>query len=115
MPDDYIGRPTRASPVCESPTVPISGYLPVDGEVAEPVREQAVAAFGELGCEVEEVDPGWGDPIAMEHVLFTGTFAGMIGHQVDEWQDVSIRSRGADPSRIALLLRRRLMPGDERP
>jgi aspartyl-tRNA(Asn)/glutamyl-tRNA(Gln) amidotransferase subunit A len=36
---------------------------------------------------VEEVDPGWGDPIEMEHVLFTGAFAGMIGHLLDEWQD----------------------------
>ncbi|MFO1321019.1 MAG: amidase [Burkholderiales bacterium] len=95
VPDDYIGRLDEGIAGLRVAYSSDLGYLPVDGEVAEPVR-RAVAAFGELGCEVEEVDPGWGDPIAMEHVLFTGTFAGMIGHQVDEWQD------RLDPGLVAL-------------
>lgn len=95
VPDDYIGRLDEGIAGLRVAYSSDLGYLPVDGEVAESVR-RAVAAFGELGCEVEEVDPGWGDPIAMEHVLFTGTFAGMIGHQVDEWQD------RLDPGLVAL-------------
>lgn len=86
VPEDYLGRLDEGIAGLRVAYSPDLGYLPVDAEVAGPVR-QAVAAFESLGCHVEEVDPGWGDPIEMEHVLFTGSFAGMIGHLLDEWQD----------------------------
>jgi aspartyl-tRNA(Asn)/glutamyl-tRNA(Gln) amidotransferase subunit A len=57
---------------------PDLGYLRVDPEVADVVR-RAVSAFEELGCRVEEVDPGWGDPIEIEHCLFASAYAGMLG------------------------------------
>jgi aspartyl-tRNA(Asn)/glutamyl-tRNA(Gln) amidotransferase subunit A len=71
------------------------GYLKVDPEVAEPVRRAALA-FEELGCTVEEVNPGWGDPIEMEHCHFAGNYAGMVGHLLDRWADKM------DPGLVAL-------------
>lgn len=85
-PDDYLARLDEGIAGLRVAFSPDLGYLPVDDEVAAPVR-RAVEAFQDLGCTVEEVDPGWGDPIAMEHCLFTGSFAGMIGHLLDEWAD----------------------------
>lgn len=86
QPDDYLGRLDEGIAGLRVAFTPDLGYLTVDDEVAAPVRA-AVAAFQDLGCTVEEVEPGWGDPIAMEHCLFTGSFAGMIGHLLDEWAD----------------------------
>lgn len=94
-PDDYAGRLDEGIAGLRVAFSPGLGYLRVDDEVAGPVRK-AVAAFEELGCAVEEVDPGWGDPIEMEHCLFTSGFAGMIGHLLDEWAD------RLDPGLVAL-------------
>ena len=44
---------------------PDLGYLKVDAEVAGPVK-QAALAFQQLGCHVEEIKPGWDNPIEME-------------------------------------------------
>ncbi len=75
---------------------PDLGYLKVDPEVAQPVRRAAVA-FQELGCTVEEVSPGWGDPIAMEHCLFAANLAGMNSHLLDRWADKM------DPGLVAII------------
>jgi aspartyl-tRNA(Asn)/glutamyl-tRNA(Gln) amidotransferase subunit A len=45
------------------------GYVDVDPEVAAAV-ERAVAVLGELGARVEEVDPGFTDPVESFHVLW---------------------------------------------
>lgn len=94
-PDDYAGRLDEGIAGLRVAFSPGLGYLRVDDEVAGPVRK-AVAAFEELGCAVEEVDPGWGDPIEREHCLFTSGFAGMIGHLLDEW------AGRLDPGLVAL-------------
>lgn len=65
---------------------PDLGYLKVDDEVATSVRN-AVQAFTDAGCIVEEIDPGWGDPIEMEHCLFSVTIAMMYGGFVEKWGD----------------------------
>lgn len=65
---------------------PDLGYLRVDPEVAERVK-QAASAFVDLGCSVDEIKPGWSDPIEMEHCLFSSNYAGMLGHLLDEWED----------------------------
>ena len=41
--------------------------------------KQAALAFQDLGCSVDEVNPGWGDPIAMEHCHFASNYAAMLG------------------------------------
>jgi aspartyl-tRNA(Asn)/glutamyl-tRNA(Gln) amidotransferase subunit A len=74
---------------------PDLGYLRVDPDVAEVVR-RAVSAFTELGCVVEEVDPGWGDPIEMEHCLFAAAFAGMLGPVLES------RAHEIDPGLVAI-------------
>ncbi len=74
---------------------PDLGYLRVDPEVAEVVR-RAVSAFEELGCRVEEVDPGWGDPIEMEHCLFASAYAGMLGSLLES------RGHELDPGLAAI-------------
>jgi aspartyl-tRNA(Asn)/glutamyl-tRNA(Gln) amidotransferase subunit A len=74
---------------------PDLGYLKVDPEVAEIVG-QAARAFAGLGCGVEETNPGWSDPIEMEHCHFASNYAGMLGHLLDEWAD------RMDPGLVAL-------------
>lgn len=65
---------------------PDLGHLRVDDEVAGPVRD-AVRAFEELGCEVEEVDPGFGDHTEMELLLWSAHFAGNVGPFLERWEE----------------------------
>ena len=65
---------------------PDLGYLPVDQEVAVPVAK-AVKVFEELGCHVEEVDPGWGDQREMELFFWSSNFAGNLGHELEKWEN----------------------------
>jgi len=81
-PEDYVGRLDAGIAGLRVAYSPDLGYLRVDPDVAERVRA-AAHAFEALGCAVDEVDPGWGDPIEIEHVLFAGGYAGMLGHQLD--------------------------------
>jgi aspartyl-tRNA(Asn)/glutamyl-tRNA(Gln) amidotransferase subunit A len=74
---------------------PDLGYLRVDAEVAEAVQS-AVSAFTDLGFHVDEVKPGWDDPIDMEHCLFASAFAGMLGGVIDE------REHELDPGLVAI-------------
>jgi aspartyl-tRNA(Asn)/glutamyl-tRNA(Gln) amidotransferase subunit A len=58
--------------------------------------KRAALAFEELGCSVEEVNPGWGDPIELEHCHFASNYAGMLGALLDKWADKM------DPGLVAL-------------
>jgi aspartyl-tRNA(Asn)/glutamyl-tRNA(Gln) amidotransferase subunit A len=95
-PEDYSSRLDEGIEGLKVGFSPDLGYLPVDREVAALVREAAVA-FTDLGCDVEEVNPGWGDPTAMEHCLFASGYAGMLGHLIDEWED------RLDPGLVAIV------------
>ena len=95
-PEDYLGRldeGVRGLRVAYSPDL---GYLKVDDEVATRVRD-SVRAFEEAGCSVDEINPGWGDPIEMEHCLFSATITMMYGGFVDEWGD------RMDPGLVAII------------
>ncbi len=72
------------------------GYLRVDREIADKVRA-AIAAFEDLGCEVDEVDPAWGDPTDMEHCLFATNIAGMLADYLPDAEDKM------DPGLVALI------------
>jgi len=74
---------------------PDLGYLKVDAEVASPVKTAALA-FQDLGCVVDEVNPGWGNPIEMEHCHFASNYAAMLGPLLDRWADKM------DPGLVAL-------------
>lgn len=86
LPADYPARLEDGIAGLKVAYSPDLGYLRVDDEVAGPVRRAALA-FQELGCAVEEINPGWGDPIAMEHCLYTSNIAGGVGTHLDRWAD----------------------------
>jgi aspartyl-tRNA(Asn)/glutamyl-tRNA(Gln) amidotransferase subunit A len=94
-PEDYLARLEEGIAGLKVAYSPDLGYLTVDRQVADVVR-RAVLAFQDLGCPVEEVNPGWGNPIEMEHCLFASNYAGMLGHLLEEWAD------RMDPGLVAL-------------
>ncbi len=95
-PDDFVSRLDEGIAGLKVAYSPDLGYLKVDAEVAGPVRK-AIAAFEELGCKVEEVQPGWDNPIEMEHMHFSASFAGRLGPLLDEW------AYRMDPGLVALV------------
>ncbi len=95
-PEDYLANLDAGIAGLRVAYSPDLGYLRVDPDVASLVRK-AVGAFSDLGAHVEEVNPGWGNPIEMEHCLFSCGLAGMLGHLVDEWQD------RLDPGLVAMI------------
>lgn len=72
----------RGLRVAWSPTL---GYAAVDPVVRE-TTERAALRFVELGCVVEEADPGWPDPCELFHVLFYGLVGGEVSRLLPEWQ-----------------------------
>ncbi len=95
QPDDFLDRLDEGIAGLRVAYSANLGYLRVDPEVAAPVRDAALA-FGNLGCSVEEVNPGWGDPIEMEHCHFASNFAASVGPLLDKWADKM------DPGLVAL-------------
>ncbi len=59
------------------------GYVDVDPEVADAFAA-AVAAFRELGAEVDEVDPGFADPVDAFHELWFPGAAKIVAALSDE-------------------------------
>jgi aspartyl-tRNA(Asn)/glutamyl-tRNA(Gln) amidotransferase subunit A len=78
QPDDFLGRLDQGIAGLRVAYSANLGYLRVDPEVAALVSD-AAAAFERLGCSVEEVNPGWGDPIEMEHCHFASTLWPLSG------------------------------------
>ena len=95
-PEDYVGRLDEGIAGLNVAYSPDLGYLKVDDDVAAAVRA-SVGAFEEAGCHVEEVDPGWGDPIDMEHCLFATTIAMMWGGFEAQW------GAKMDPGLVAII------------
>jgi aspartyl-tRNA(Asn)/glutamyl-tRNA(Gln) amidotransferase subunit A len=95
QPEDFLGGLDKGIAGLRVAYSPDLGYLRVDSEVAAPVRD-AAAAFEKLGGVVEEVNPGWGDPIEMEHCHFASNFAASVGPLLDKWADKM------DPGLVAL-------------
>lgn len=95
-PEDFTGKLDDGIAGLRVGFSPDLGYLKVDAEVAGPVKAAALA-FAELGCKVEEVDPGWGDPTAMEHCLFSVAITAMWGEFVERWGD------RMDPGLVAII------------
>lgn len=95
-PEDYVAHLDQGIKGLKVAYSPDLGYLKVDAEVANPVREAALA-FETLGAIVEEVNPGWGDPIETEHCLYTTHMAGMYGDYLARWADQM------DPGLVAII------------
>jgi aspartyl-tRNA(Asn)/glutamyl-tRNA(Gln) amidotransferase subunit A len=65
---------------------PTLGYAQVDPQVAE-ATAKAARRFEELGCEVDEGDPGWGDPTDWFIVLYQAAMAGGLADQLPRWEN----------------------------
>src|SRR5437870_2760271 len=84
-PDDYVGKlraGIRGLRVAFSPDL---GGFPVDAEVATLVA-QAVGAFQELGCVVEEIKPGFADSHDLIRCLWSAHEAGNYAQYLPQWR-----------------------------
>ena len=95
-PEDFAGRLDEGIGQLRIGYSPDLGYLKVDAEVATLVGT-AVAAFEELGCHVDEIQPGWDNPIEMEHLHFSANFASRLEPLLEKWHDQM------DPGLVALV------------
>ena len=80
-----LDRGVRGLRVAWSPTL---GYAHVSHHVLEST-EQAVRVFRELGCDIEEVDPGLPDPANILDVIWSSAMAGYfhVAGRLDEVRD----------------------------
>jgi len=85
-PEDFLAQLDHGIAGLRVAYSPDLGYLQVDPDIAALVRAAALA-FEDAGCKVDEVDPGWGDPTAMEHCLFASSYAGTLGPLLERWAD----------------------------
>ena len=81
--------------VAWSPTL---GYARVERDVLAS-SEQAVMVFRELGCDVEEVDPGLSDPADILDVIWSSAMAGYFAGRLDEVRHL------LDPGLLAVIER----------
>ena len=82
------------------------GYLAVDPEVRA-ITEAAAKRFSDLGCIIEEADPGFADPAHAIDVLFHGLIAGRNAHLTrDELAQM-------DPGLVAVVEQYRDLPTSE--
>jgi aspartyl-tRNA(Asn)/glutamyl-tRNA(Gln) amidotransferase subunit A len=88
-----LGRPPRRLRVAWSPRL---GYAAVDPEVLR-VTTAAVHALDDLAWEVEEADPGFADPAAVQDAFRYPGLAAALADRLPEW------GNRMDPSLVALV------------
>jgi len=84
-PADYVGRLHDGITGLRVAWSPDLGGLPVDAEVAAVVK-QAALHFQELGCVVEEVNPGFANSREMIRCMWNAHEAGNFGQYLPEWR-----------------------------
>ena len=85
-PADYVGELDKGIKGLKVAFSPDLGNLPVDAEVAEPVKNAALA-FNELGGSVDEIaDPGFGDSWELVRFFWSTHMAGNYGRFLEEWE-----------------------------
>ncbi|HEY7032947.1 MAG TPA: amidase, partial [Thermomicrobiales bacterium] len=65
---------------------PDLGYAAVDPTVRA-IAERAARRFADLGCVVEEADPGWSDPWQLFHTIFYALMGGVMEKYLPEWRE----------------------------
>jgi aspartyl-tRNA(Asn)/glutamyl-tRNA(Gln) amidotransferase subunit A len=85
-PEDYVGKLDAGITGLRVAFSPDLGGITVDAEVAALVRD-AVRAFDELGCVVEEVKPGFADSHDLIRCLWSAHEAGNYAQYLREWRD----------------------------
>jgi aspartyl-tRNA(Asn)/glutamyl-tRNA(Gln) amidotransferase subunit A len=73
---------------------PDLGYAPVDPDVRE-ATASAARRFEELGCHVEEIDPGLPDPWEVVDVIWSSGMAALHKDDFDQVKDVIDQGRRA--------------------
>jgi aspartyl-tRNA(Asn)/glutamyl-tRNA(Gln) amidotransferase subunit A len=85
-PEDYVGKLDAGITGLRVAFSPDLGGITVDAEVAALIRD-AVRAFDELGCVVEEVKPGFADSHDLIRCLWSAHEAGNYAQYLQEWRD----------------------------
>jgi aspartyl-tRNA(Asn)/glutamyl-tRNA(Gln) amidotransferase subunit A len=85
-PEDYVGRLARDLRGVQVAFSPNLEGLAVDAEVARIVR-QAVRAFEELGCVVDEVKPGFADTRELIRLMWSAHEAGNRARFLPQWRE----------------------------
>ena len=85
-PEDYVGKLDAGITGLRVAFSPDLGGITVDAEVAALIRD-AVRAFDELGCVVEEVKPGFADSHDLIRCLWSAHEAGNYAQYLREWRD----------------------------
>jgi aspartyl-tRNA(Asn)/glutamyl-tRNA(Gln) amidotransferase subunit A len=85
-PGDYVGKLDAGITGLRVAFSPDLGGITVDAEVAALVRD-AVRAFDELGCVVEEVKPSFADSHDLIRCLWSAHEAGNYAQYLREWRD----------------------------
>jgi aspartyl-tRNA(Asn)/glutamyl-tRNA(Gln) amidotransferase subunit A len=85
-PEDYVGKLDLGIKGLKVAFSPDLGGFPVDAEVAALVA-QAVGAFTDLGCIVEEVKPGFADSHDLIRCLWSAHEAGNYAQYLPRWRD----------------------------
>jgi aspartyl-tRNA(Asn)/glutamyl-tRNA(Gln) amidotransferase subunit A len=85
-PEDYVGKLDAGITGLRVAFSPDLGGITVDAEVAALVRD-AVRAFDELGCVVEEVKPSFADSHDLIRCLWSAHEAGNYAQYLREWRD----------------------------
>ena len=85
-PEDYVGKLDAGITGLRVAFSPDLGGVTVDAEVAALVRD-AVRAFDQLGCVVEEVKPDFADSHDLIRCLWSAHEAGNYAQHLREWRD----------------------------
>jgi len=85
-PEDYVAKLDAGITGLRVAFSPDLGGITVDAEVAALVRD-AVRAFDELGCVVEEVKPSFADSHDLIRCLWSAHEAGNYAQYLREWRD----------------------------
>src|SRR3989449_1676195 len=86
VPDDYVEKLDAGIKGLKVAFSTDLGGFPVDAEVAAVVK-QAVRAFEDLGCVVEEVKPTFADSHDLIRCLWSAHEAGNYAQYLGEWRD----------------------------
>jgi aspartyl-tRNA(Asn)/glutamyl-tRNA(Gln) amidotransferase subunit A len=84
-PDDYVKKLTRGVKGLRVAWSPDLGYADVDPEVKR-IAGAAAKAFSELGCQVKQVNPKFGDPTPFFEVFWKVGSAGGVGDYLRKWE-----------------------------
>ncbi|MCH8076070.1 MAG: amidase [SAR324 cluster bacterium] len=85
-PEDYPAVLARKMGSARFAWSPDLGYARVHPEVAR-ICSHAARVFEELGCTVEEVNPGFGDPAPYFGTLYRTALAGGLRDAFPQWKD----------------------------